>query len=159
MKSAHTNYMELSLSWEDASYSAVQKPPNILWNPEGLLQCSQEPSTGPFRNPDQSSQFNPILSTHIHPGLPGGLFPSGFPYNNPYAFLVIIRATFSGNLILLDLFILIILREEYKLCSSSLRSFIQLSVTPSLFGPNILLSTLFSYTLHKYQRPSFTPKT
>jgi hypothetical protein len=34
--------------------------------------------------------------------------------------------------------------EEYKLWSSSLRSILQPPVTSSLFGPNILLSTLFS---------------
>jgi hypothetical protein len=42
--------------------------------------------------------------------------------------------------------ILIILCEEYKLWSS-LCSFLQTPVTSSLFGPNILLSTLFSNTL------------
>jgi hypothetical protein len=37
--------------------------------------------------------------------------------------------------------------EEYKLWRSSLCSFLQPPVTSSLFGPNILLNTLFSYTL------------
>jgi hypothetical protein len=43
---------------------------------------------------------------------------------------------------------LTILGEEYKPCSSSLHSFLQPPVTSSLFGPNILLSTLFSNTLN-----------
>jgi hypothetical protein len=36
---------------------------------------------------------------------------------------------------------LIILGEEYKLCSSSLCSFLEPPVTSSLSGPNILLSS------------------
>jgi hypothetical protein len=45
------------------------------------------------------------------------------------------------------LIILIILGEEYKSRSSSLRNFLHYPVTSSFFGPNILLSTLFSNTL------------
>jgi hypothetical protein len=43
-----------------------------------------------------------------------------------------------------------ILDEEYKLCSCLLCSFLHLPVTTSLFGPNILLSALFSNTLSLY---------
>ncbi|PNF40281.1 hypothetical protein B7P43_G06544 [Cryptotermes secundus] len=65
-------------------------------------------------------------------GLPSGLLPSGFPTNILYAFLISpIRATYPIHLILLDLIILFILREEYKLRSSSLCSFLQPPVTSS----------------------------
>jgi hypothetical protein len=30
--------------------------------PEGLLPCSQEPSTGPYSEPDKSNPYHPILS-------------------------------------------------------------------------------------------------
>jgi hypothetical protein len=29
--------------------------------PEGSLSCSEQPSTGPYAEPDQSSPYHPIL--------------------------------------------------------------------------------------------------
>jgi hypothetical protein len=74
--------------------------------------------------PIQSTTLNPIsngsilmLSIHLRLYLPSALFPFGFPTNNLYSFLFSpIRATCPTHLILLDLIILIILTEEYKLC-------------------------------------------
>jgi hypothetical protein len=49
--------------------------------PEGSLPCPQEPSTGPYPEPDQSNPSHPlslrsilISSTHLRLGLPSGLF-------------------------------------------------------------------------------------
>jgi hypothetical protein len=62
-----------------------------------------------------SLRFSLLLSTHLHLGLPSGLFPSGFPINILYAFLFSPYCTkFLAHLILLDLIILIILGDIYK---------------------------------------------
>jgi hypothetical protein len=54
------------------------------------------------------------LSSNVCLGLPSGLFPSGFPTNILYAFLVSIRAICPAHLILRELIILIMFGEEYK---------------------------------------------
>jgi hypothetical protein len=80
--------------------------------PEGSLACSEEPSIGPYPEPDQSYPHHSILSpkTHfniVHPprlGLLSGLFPSIFHTHIIYAFLLSpIPATCPGHLIILDL--------------------------------------------------------
>jgi hypothetical protein len=124
--------------------------------PESSLPCSQKPSTGPNPEPDQSSTYHAsylskihlVLSTHLRPDLPSGLFPSGFPTNILSELLFsFIRATCPAHLIILHLIILILLGEEHQLWSPLLRSFLQPLVTSSLLGPNILLSTLCSINL------------
>jgi hypothetical protein len=53
------------------------------------LQCSQEPSTRPYPEPDESNLYPHLISlrsilvlfSHICLGLPSGLFHFGFPTN------------------------------------------------------------------------------
>jgi hypothetical protein len=71
-------------SCQALSYSRIYK---YFVEPECSLPCSQERPTGPNPEPYQSSPYrliisllrsNLILSTHLHLGLPSGLFSSGF---------------------------------------------------------------------------------
>ena len=87
-----------------------------------------------------------ILSSHLRLGLPVGLLSSDFPTKNLYTHLLSsIRATCPP----ISFFLIItrnILGEEYRSLSSSLCTYLQSPVNPSLLGPNILLSILFSNT-------------
>jgi hypothetical protein len=115
--------MELSATREATSCAANQAIPSILWNPK-VHNCSHKCSplvailsqiNPVFPPPPHSITSRSILivSTHLHLGLPSGLFPSGFPTNNLYTFLFSpICVTCPTHLILFYLMILIILDEE-----------------------------------------------
>jgi len=58
---------------------------------EGSLPCYKKHSTGQYAEPDESSpQALTILisSSQLRLGLPGGVFPSGFPTKTFYAILI-----------------------------------------------------------------------
>jgi hypothetical protein len=83
-----------------------------------------------------------LLPTHLRLGLPSGHFPSGFPTNSLYVFMLLALPISSS----LTCVIVIILCEEYNLWSSSFCSFLHspvttpLSSTPSLYVPPLMLT-------------------
>jgi hypothetical protein len=70
---------------------------SVAQEPEGSSPHSQQPATGPCPEPVESNPHPPsqspslrsilIPSSHLHLGLPSGLFPSGFPTKTLYTFL------------------------------------------------------------------------
>jgi len=61
----------------------------------------------------------PVLFSHLHLGLPSGLFQSSFQTKILYTFFVSMRAICPAHLIFPRVIILTIIGEAYKLCSSS----------------------------------------
>jgi hypothetical protein len=63
-----------------------------------------------------------ILSFHLSFGLPGGLYLFRFPTKNLYAFLFFpVHAACPAHLMVIDLIVLIISGEEYKLQTCHIR--------------------------------------
>jgi hypothetical protein len=99
------------------NYSITPEP---FMDPESSLSLSQSPqfvpiyarSIQPMPTHPTSPRSILMLSTHLRNVFLSSLFPSGFPTN---IYLHSIRATCLAHLILLDLIILIILGEKYKL--------------------------------------------
>ena len=125
--------------------------------PECSLPHSQAPAACLYLEPNKSSPCLPpshfvmihlIISFHLYLGLPNGIFPSVLPTKFLYTPLVPpTRTTCSAHIIPLHLMTRIIFGEQYRSLSFSLSNLFHSPVPPSLLGPNILLSTLFSNTL------------
>jgi hypothetical protein len=60
MRQLNTDMQKNSLR-EATSHSATQDFSQHFMEPEGSLPCPQDPTTGPYPKPDQSSPHHPIL--------------------------------------------------------------------------------------------------
>jgi hypothetical protein len=109
--------------------------------PTGSSPCAQHPQY------TLSHPYN-LISFNVHLGLPSALIPSGLSTKTLYTF-VFHTCHVSRPSTLLDLItrILYYFARSIKLWSSSLRNFLQRSVTSTLLGPNTFLSTLLSISL------------
>jgi hypothetical protein len=144
--------MEINLiSLETSSRSATEKFPNIFGESKSYYHVYRIPSLVSFLSQIEPVNaipfFSPrsilILSFRLHLGLRNGIFLSGFPINILYALL----------------FFPFVLHDPPWLEHSNytwrrvqvmkllIMQFSPTPVTSSLFGPNSLLSTLFSNTL------------
>ena len=143
--------MEQSTSWEANRSPASQKIPHILWYLKVKYHIHISPPPFPILsqiNPSPSWRSILILTSHIHLGLPSGLFPSYLPTKMMYAIpLFPICATWPAHFILLNHPNNIWWGSTddktpcYVVFSTPL-------ISLSLLGSNIFLSTLLSNTLN-----------
>ena len=142
--------------------------------PQSSLPHSRVPATCLYLSQIDSvhAHISHLLKMHLNmilPSTPGSskwFLSLRFSHQNPvYTSLLPRRATCPAHLIIFDLVNRTKL-GEYRTLSSSLCSFLHFPVTPSLLGPNILVSALFSNTLSlrslphppsQCERLSFTP--
>ena len=122
--------------------------------PGGLLLHSQELSNNPYPEPNQTDSSYwciflrsiLILSSHLHLGLPKGLFPAGKQQILKSLLPSSILTTWPIYINLLDLITLNMLGKRYKLLSSLLWSLAH-SPFSSFLGPNIGFRILLPNTI------------
>ena len=124
--------------------------------PEGFLPHLQVPANCPYPETDQSSprpspsyflKIHLNIIPHLRLGLPSGFLPWGFTTKtcihlaSPHTCYIPSQSHSSrfDNPNKSD--------EDYRSVSTSLCSFLPSPVSPSLVGPNIILSTLVSNTI------------
>ena len=143
--------MEWSPPWATNISSASQEIPCILWYSTLHLRIHKRPPPLPILNHiipvhvPTHWRFILILSFHLCLGLPSDFFFLKYPHKIPVCTSHVPHTCDMPPppplLVLLDLI------TCYRSLSSSLCNLNHSSLTSSLLGPNLFLSTLFSNTL------------
>jgi hypothetical protein len=148
--------MEQSLSWESLRFSFSKKT-HVFYKTRRFittLTSARHLSLSWTRSiqyvpPHPTSWRSILILSYLSPGLPSGLFPSGFPTRILYAPLLFpIRAT-SPNHLILDFIT--------RLIKLLLYSFFHCPVTSSLFYLSPYSQTPSATFLPQYKRAGFTP--
>jgi hypothetical protein len=126
--------------------------PHLLMNLNIIYHVHKKALMNPFLRHLNSAQSLIFCLRFTSVGLPSSNIHSGFPTKFIYAFFSSMCATCLTYLILLGLNTLLIVREAYKLRSSSLCSLLQPPATSSHLSPNILISTMFTDNLNLSER-------
>jgi hypothetical protein len=92
-----------------------------------------------------------MISYYLCLGLLSGLFPSGFPHQNPvYISYLLILATYSAHLIILGLITRMILGEQYRFLCFYHSAFRSTFAVPSMVVFYISSISCFPALLFKY---------
>jgi hypothetical protein len=125
--------------------------------PKGSLPCSQDPSTGPYPEPDQEIHDLPTYICKIHSNVILSTMPTSFELTLPFMFHVT-RSKFRTQFLFPQCVLMPRPSQSPWLdhpnniwWSVQVLKFLIMQSSPVsrhfLLGPNILLSTLFSDTL------------